>query len=370
MPAGSDRAAEPVLAQLFLGDGVEAGAAQRLHLFAELFRRHVQARERRARPAAGRSRGTSAPEPGAGVGRPSRASSRSAAVLRRRARSLGRPAGGGARPPAASAIAPRAAPARSRRGRIARAHPVAQDTAPGRARNDENQSCFLVASSACVIDARPDGHIPRWRALLAAAATLGLAGCDRSGSGPRCAPAGRRRRGLLGQHREAARGIRAPTCAAFIVEPRSRPAQLPAERRGRLRIIAQSDMAIVNGVGYDEWASQLLAASPLAVARGMTSTSARLLAPARRRQPAPLVLPGRRRSPSRDAITAALRARWTRTDAAYFRRPPEQLRSARAGRATTQLIAADPQPLPPAMPVGYSESIFAGARRTHSGFAR
>ena len=51
-------------------------------------------------------------------------------------------------------------------------------------------------------------------------------------------------------------------------------------------------MAIVNGLGYDDWAPKLLRASPAERTRGAERrASAR---PAGRRQPAPLVLPGRR----------------------------------------------------------------------------
>ena len=66
---------------------------------------------------------------------------------------------------------------------------------------------------------------------------------------------------LLGQHRRSA-GRQQGGGAEHHRQPRT-PTRTPTSRRRRTAIaIARSQMAIVNGIGYDAWASKLLAANP------------------------------------------------------------------------------------------------------------
>ena len=94
---------------------------------------------------------------------------------------------------------------------------------------------------------------------LAALATAALTGLRR-GAQATGAP-GRRGRELLGEHRRAARRATGPRSRASSPTPPSTRTATSRRRRTPARL-AVADVAIVNGIGYDRWASQLLAANP------------------------------------------------------------------------------------------------------------
>ena len=54
---------------------------------------------------------------------------------------------------------------------------------------------------------------------------------------------------------------------SIITNPDDRPARLRADRRRRARRWPARRLVIVNGIGYDPWASKLLAANPVRRAR-------------------------------------------------------------------------------------------------------
>ena len=114
-------------------------------------------------------------------------------------------------------------------------------------------------------------------------------------------------------------------------------------------------MAIVNGIGYDEWA--LAAAAARARRAGAScSTSASLLGLTRRRQPAPVVLAERTCTRVIDAIVADY-DKLRPGDAALLR----AAQAASSKRDLARYDAAAPRRsarATRACPVGYSESIF------------
>ena len=131
-----------------------------------------------------------------------------------------------------------------------------------------------VPLPAAPIPAAPDAgrhgsggahRAPALAALIAAVVgLLALAGCGSGGRGGQCRrlrqAAGRRRRELLGQHRRQLGGEEV-RCRASSYNPEHRSAQLRADGQDA-RTMAGAQLAIVNGIGYDDWASKLLAASP------------------------------------------------------------------------------------------------------------
>ena len=161
--------------------------------------------------------------------------------------------------------------------------------------------------------------------------------------------AGRGGRELLGQHRRATRR-REGGSDEHHRQPEHRSALVSAHRRRCAWRAAQ--IAIVNGIGYDDWASKLLAANPVSGRAG-----ARRGRPAwaeGRRQPAPVVLPGlgsagdqrdrRRLREARPAGQGVLRG----AADALRDRLAEAVQPARA--EIRKRFAG--------VPVGYSESIF------------
>ena len=127
------------------------------------------------------------------------------------------------------------------------------------------------------------------------------------------------------------------------------------------RTMAGAKLAIVNGVGYDNWAPQAPAAEPVERAG-----RARRRRPARSeggRQPAPVVLPGRRRSGDR-ARSSPTTTRLDPADAGYFAAQRQALRN--EGLARYDELRAQIRARYAGVPVGYSESIFQGARRRAS----
>jgi zinc/manganese transport system substrate-binding protein len=96
---------------------------------------------------------------------------------------------------------------------------------------------------------------------------LALAGCDRSGSASTRGPGGHVRLDVVaaedfwGSLAEQLAGQRG-SVHSIIVNPGTDPHSY-APDAGDARAIAQANVVIVNGVGYDNWAGQLLRASPL-----------------------------------------------------------------------------------------------------------
>ena len=193
--------------------------------------------------------------------------------------------------------------------------------------------------------------------VLVARALAASRRCSRGCGGGRRDPAGRwqapggRGRELLGQHRGAAR--RRPGAGAqHHHQPRHRPAQLRADGADA-RTMAGARLAIVNGVGYDEWASKLLAASPLS-GRVMLNVGGLLGLkdgdnPHRWYFPADVFAVVKRSSPT---TTASIRARGL-------------LRQRRRAFETRSLARYDElrreiRERYAGVPVGYSESIFEG----------
>ncbi len=75
---------------------------------------------------------------------------------------------------------------------------------------------------------------------------------------------------------------------SIIVNPDTDPHSYEPDRRRRAHASPASQIAIVNGIGYDKWASQLLAADPSSGRVVLDVGNA--ARPQRGRQPAPVVL--------------------------------------------------------------------------------
>ena len=104
--------------------------------------------------------------------------------------------------------------------------------------------------------------------------------------------------------------------------------------------MARSRMAIVNGIGYDTWASKLLAANP---SSGRARARRRLAArPLPGRQPAPVVLAGER-APGDRADHGRLTSAWTRPTRPTSGAPRGS--SKRPRWPNTTACAADPRAL-------------------------
>ena len=118
-------------------------------------------------------------------------------------------------------------------------------------------------------------------------------------------------------------------------QPGHRSARLRTDRSDDARTLAGAQMAIVNGIGYDDWAPKLLAANPVHGPR--RTTVGDLLGLEAGRQPAPVVLAGR----SVHKVIAEIVADYKKLD------PGRRLLRAAAERAsrpkgwpnTTQLIS-------------------------------
>ncbi len=189
--------------------------------------------------------------------------------------------------------------------------------------------------------------------LLAAAL---LAGCGRSGA-PAVAGSGARfevvaAENFWGSLAAQLAGERA-SVRSIIVNPATDPHSYQPSAADA-RTLAGANMVIVNGVGYDEWASQLLAASPssgrvvLDVGRllGLPAGSNphRWYFPANVRAVIAAIVAGYDRLDPRGASYYAARRRWLETDAlARYDQLRAQIRTRYRG-----------------VPVGYSESIFQG----------
>jgi zinc/manganese transport system substrate-binding protein len=189
--------------------------------------------------------------------------------------------------------------------------------------------------------------------LAAAAAAASLGACGRTGPGPAAG-------GLRVVAAESFWGSLAAQLAgsrlhveSIIVNPRVDPHSYQPSARDA-RAIAGAGMVIVNGLGYDDWASQLLRSSP---------QGGRVVLDVGRL----LHLPGGS-NPHRwyypadvHAVIAAIAAGYERLDprgAAYY---AEQRRRLEAqGLASYDRLLGEIRSRYAGVPVGYSESIFQG----------
>ena len=138
------------------------------------------------------------------------------------------------------------------------------------ARNGSSATCMAASMPDATSDSETESHSLLESRRGSAATTAPPASLPRARSawqraGRRrpaaVAPPGRRRRELLGQHRRPARRATGRPCGASSSTPT--PIRTATSRRpSDARTMAGSPVAIVNGIGYDNWASQLLAAEP------------------------------------------------------------------------------------------------------------
>lgn len=120
------------------------------------------------------------------------------------------------------------------------------------------------------------------------------------------------------------------------------------------RVIAGANMVIVNGVGYDEWADQLLQASPSS--KRVVLNVGKLLGLPGGSNPHRWYFPASVRS-----VIAAIVADYDRVDPseqAYFAQRRKQLET--VGLARYDELRAEIRSRYRGVPVGYSESIFQG----------
>ena len=197
--------------------------------------------------------------------------------------------------------------------------------------------------------------------VLAAAVACGcaaLAGCGRSGPpAVRAAGPGPRfhvvaAENFWGSLAAQLAGERA-SVAAIIVNPDTDPHSYEPSA-GDARAFAQANMAIVNGLGYDEWAKQLLSASP-ASSRVVLNVGERLRMPTGS-NPHRWYYPADVR-----AVIAAIVAGYDRldpSDAGYFAARRHTLET--VGLAQYDRLRAEIRSRYAGVPVGYSESIFQG----------
>jgi zinc/manganese transport system substrate-binding protein len=188
-------------------------------------------------------------------------------------------------------------------------------------------------------------------ASIAAGATM-AAGCgsleprDQSSGGPRVVAAenfwGSIAAQLGGAHVDVRSIIVNPSTDPHSYEPTARDA----------RTMANAEMAIVNGIGYDEWASRLLAANP-ASGRVVLDVG-RLIGYSTGDNPHQWYSPARVH-----AVIAAIAADYERlwpADSAYFAARRRALE--RVGLARYFALIARIRSRYRGVPVGYSESIF------------
>ena len=198
-----------------------------------------------------------------------------------------------------------------------------------------------------------------WALLLVAVCALAIAGCGRSGPPPVRAGGGPGPRfavvaaenfwGSLAAQLAGDRASVASIVVAPGADPHSYQPSAPDARR-----IAGANMVIVNGLGYDEWASQLLRSSP---------SSARVVLDVGKMLRLPAGANPHRWYYPRDvrAVIAAITAGYDRldpADAAYFAARRVQLE--RRGLARYDALRAAIRARYRGVPVGYSESIFQG----------
>ncbi len=203
-------------------------------------------------------------------------------------------------------------------------------------------------------------NAPTHKSFAAAAAAvlvLVLAGCDRSGPAPG-AGAGTGKLQVLaaenfwGSIAAQLAGEKADV-QSIIVNPDTDPHSYQPTARDA-RAMAGASMAIVNGVGYDDWAQQLLRASPLA-GRTVLDVGAMLRLPAGAN-------PHRWYFPS-DVLAVARRIaqdydRLQPRDASYFAQRLHEFET--VGLARYDSLRSEIRARYSGVAVGYSESIFQG----------
>ena len=202
-------------------------------------------------------------------------------------------------------------------------------------------------------------RLPLALLLFVVLVALGAVGCGRSGPAPVGSRSAGTQRFLVvaaenfwGSLAAQLAGDRA-TVASIIVNPATDPHSYQPST-GDARLLAQSNMAIVNGLGYDAWATQLLGASPSG-GRVVLDVGHRLglsegVNPHRWYYPADV-----RR------VIGAITASYDRLDprdAAYFDNRRARLEN-QGLRSYTRLLAEIRRRYA-GVPVGYSESIFEG----------
>jgi zinc/manganese transport system substrate-binding protein len=201
--------------------------------------------------------------------------------------------------------------------------------------------------------------VKRVHALLALLTTLALSGCGHAGAPPAGpgAPAGTRVRvvaaeNFWGSIARQLGGTRA-SVKSIIVNPNADPHSYEPTAQDA-RTMAGADMAIVNGLGYDNWAPQLLEASPQD--GRVVLNVGDLLGLKEGANPHRWYFP-------KDvyAVAGQIAADYSRLDprdAAYFSQQRQRLQS--AGLARYDELRSEIRARYTGVPVGYSESIFQG----------
>lgn len=196
----------------------------------------------------------------------------------------------------------------------------------------------------------------RWFGLLLAGAVVVLAGCGSQGDGAAMGAGGRIQvvaaENFWGSLAAQVGGERVQV-RSLIVNPGTDPHSYEPTARDA-RTMAGARLAIVNGVGYDEWASRLLAASPLP-GRVVLNVGA-LLGLHNGANPHRWYFPA-------DVFTVVNRlvADYDRLDpagAAYFAQQRRTLET--RGLARYDELRREIRARYAGVPVGYSESIFQG----------
>jgi zinc/manganese transport system substrate-binding protein len=207
-----------------------------------------------------------------------------------------------------------------------------------------------------------------WRAmgklaprLAVLSITLGLAGCDSSGLAPVNSTSGSSNRprfevvaaeNFWGSLASQLAGSRAEV-RSIIVNPATDPHSYQPSAQDA-RTIASANLAILNGVGYDDWAGQLLSANP-ARARVVLDVGD-LLHLSQGANPHRWYFPS-----DVQTMVAAIVAGYDRVDPAdraYFARRERVLLS--TGLARYDRLLREIRARYAGVPVGYSESIFQG----------
>ncbi len=195
--------------------------------------------------------------------------------------------------------------------------------------------------------------------LLAATCVLALAGCGRSGPPPVRTGGGPGPRftvvaaeNFWGSLATQLAGGRA-SVTSIVVDPDADPHSYQPSAADARRV-AGANMVIVNGLGYDEWASQLLRSSP---------SSSRVVLDVGKTLRLPAGANPHRWYYPRDvrAVIAAITARYQRLDppdASYF--AARRVLLERRGLARYDALRAAIRARYRGVSVGYSESIFQG----------
>jgi zinc/manganese transport system substrate-binding protein len=196
-------------------------------------------------------------------------------------------------------------------------------------------------------------------ALAALAAGLGASGCGRTGPAPVKAPGTSGPRftvlaaeNFWGSLAAQLAGDRARV-GSIVVDPSADPHSYQPSTADARRI-AGANMVIVNGLGYDEWAEQLLRASPSS-ARTVLNVGQRLGLPSGA-NPHRWYYPG-----DVHAVIEAIVAGYDRldpADATYFAARRDELET--HGLARYDELRREIRARYRGVPVGYSESIFEG----------